>query len=325
MRIEDFYLKIDAAFSHILPDELDGKLDIRKVEVLKINDQIYHGYTFRFVDKEIAPTFYIDDAYEEWRIGRIDPKEVANDLYNQYLATMDLAPESIPQGDAAVLSFEENKDRLGYKIVSLDRNKAYLRDKPYRVLDGGLAAVYYIDYGEGYAITINDAILEQMDVDEETLWSTAIDNTLKIDPPVLRSMEDAHLREDRNLLDNIEAIDPEELEPMYVLTSESGSWGASYMAHPDIMKKAAEVIGQNLYILPSSLHEVILVPDDNVSVERTTINRLHDMVKSANRAVVLPQDILSDEVYRYDVHEHKFSCLTLDVKEEYEAVEDMDF
>jgi hypothetical protein len=88
---------------------------------------------------------------------------------------------------------------------------------------------------------------------------------------------------------------------MYVLTNTSGSLGAAALFYPDVKDKAAELIGSDYYILPSSTHEVILVPDS------AGINpkELCEMVKQANRTVVDEKDILSDNVYHYSRDERR--------------------
>lgn len=83
---------------------------------------------------------------------------------------------------------------------------------------------------------------------------------------------------------------------MYVLTNEAGTLGASALYYPDVKEKAAELMGSGYYVLPSSIHEVILVPD----TAGHDVKDLCEMVKQANRTVVEPQDILSDSVYHYD-------------------------
>ena len=84
--------------------------------------------------------------------------------------------------------------------------------------------------------------------------------------------------EKTNLLDRDEPIAPEDIGSMYVLTNTSGSLGAAALFYPDVKDKAAELLGSDYYILPSSVHEVILVP------ESPGINaaELCDMVKQAN-------------------------------------------
>ena len=88
---------------------------------------------------------------------------------------------------------------------------------------------------------------------------------------------------------------------MYVLTNTSGSLGAAALFYPDVKEKAAELLGSDYYILPSSVHEVILVPDS----AGINAKELCDMVKQANRTVVEEQDILSDNVYHYSKDERR--------------------
>jgi hypothetical protein len=83
---------------------------------------------------------------------------------------------------------------------------------------------------------------------------------------------------------------------MYVLTNEAGTLGAAALYYPDVKEKAAELMGSGYYVLPSSIHEVILVPD---TIDHD-VRDLCDMVKQANRSFVEPKDVLSDNVYHYD-------------------------
>ena len=73
------------------------------------------------------------------------------------------------------------------------------------------------------------------------------------------------------------------------------------MFYPDVKEKAAEIIGGDYYILPSSCHEVILVPD----TLEVKAKDLCEMVKEANRTVVEDKDILSDNVYHYSKDERR--------------------
>ena len=93
---------------------------------------------------------------------------------------------------------------------------------------------------------------------------------------------------------------------MYVLTNTTGSLGAAALFYPDVKEKAGELLGGDYYILPSSTHEVILVPD---SADIDAKN-LCDMVKQANRTVVEPNDILSDNVYHYSRDERRLDMVS---------------
>ena len=129
-----------------------------------------------------------------------------------------------------------------------------------------------------------------------SLFTEAIKNSPNVDPPVLVDMTNALFAPERiNLLDRDEPIAPEDLGGMYVLTNESGTLGAAALFNPEVMVRAGELLGTDYYILPSSIHETILVPDTT----GVSAKELSDMVKQANRTVVDEKDILSDDVYHY--------------------------
>ena len=109
-----------------------------------------------------------------------------------------------------------------------------------------------------------------------------------------------------NLLDRDAPLAPEEVGGMYVLTNSTGSLGAAALFYPDVKEKAAELLGSDYYILPSSTHEVILVPD----TAGINPKELCEMVKQANRTVVDEKDILSDNVYHYSRDERRLDKVT---------------
>lgn len=313
--INGFMLELDAAFSHVIPRDMSEILSIAKVNVAKINDQILHGLSFKTKDVDEAPTFYIDQYYDDYLAGRIDPRSVAQEIYDLYKSVDVEVPVKASEID---FSLDGIGNKIGFRVLQEDRNKTFLQDKPYKALGNGLAAVFVINFNDEYAVTVNDKLLEEMNTDIETLYEKSMANAYTIDPPVLRSMEAALFGDGSNLLQNTEPIPAAERGGMYVLTNSSGVFGASNMMHPEIMKEAAEIIGEDVYVLPSSLHEVILVPESS----GVKLNDLSEMVRQANRTVVDARDVLSDEVYYYNVFDHKFSCLTMD--EKYDAAAEID-
>ena len=92
---------------------------------------------------------------------------------------------------------------------------------------------------------------------------------------------------------------------MYVLSNASGVLGASALFYPEIQEQISEKIGEGYYVLPSSLHEVIVVPES----AGFDAGQLTDMVKDANSSVVAPKDVLSDSVYHFDMGERKLETM----------------
>ncbi len=295
MEVKEFIRIVKEELPDFLPDEIADNLIIDDVEVSKMNDQKLHGLTFRPKGSDAAPTLYVDDLYERHESGE-DIGFLLVDLANRYEAARH-APTP-PQVD---LSWEMVRDNLTVRLLEKNRNFDFLSNMPYADVGNGLAMIVDInmpgDRDGDWRIAVNHGVMESLGVDKETLFITAMDDTMINAPAVLTDMSMALFSpEKENLLGRVEPLDPADVSGMYVLTNEAGMLGASVLYYPDVKEKAAELIGSGYYILPSSVHEVILVP------ESTGINEkeLCDMVKQANRAVVEPQDVLSDNVYHYD-------------------------
>ena len=88
----------------------------------------------------------------------------------------------------------------------------------------------------------------------------------------------------------------EEPAGLLVLTSAIGIFGAAAMFYPHVLREAAMRVGKSFFILPSSVHEVLLLPDHGEHDAR----ELHEMVAAINRSEVAEQDVLTDSVYYYD-------------------------
>ena len=131
---------------------------------------------------------------------------------------------------------------------------------------------------------ITNEMLADYGITPEQLHQDAIENTGRIFKPRIQSMMEA--------LTGI----PEENPQMMIVTNEQGSLGASALFCKGIMDQAAEHMKGNYFVLPSSIHELLVVPD-NGDFNRADLEK---MVREANRTVVDAADRLSDEVYHYD-------------------------
>ena len=84
--------------------------------------------------------------------------------------------------------------------------------------------------------------------------------------------------------------------PLYLLTNQTSFFGAAGILNTDLLAEFAEKIGQNLYIIPSSVHELLLLPDDG----QINIEYFNLMIDEVNRSLVEPQNILSNHAYYYN-------------------------
>ena len=184
------------------------------------------------------------------------------------------------------------KDRIFYKLVSFEKNKKFLRDAPHlRWHD--LAVVFYYalekDMVEGGSITIKRQHMLMWKQNAESLYRTAGRNTKRGMPELLVSM--CELISEMTGV----AVQENDAAPMYVLTNQEKRFGASAMLYSEKIGRLAERFGCDLLILPSSVHEVLLIPDDHVREYAF----YRQMVEEVNRTQVEPEEVLSYGLYRY--------------------------
>jgi len=194
------------------------------------------------------------------------------------------------------------KPYIFYRLVSLERNEKLLGEIPYiEFLD--LAVTFHClvrseEEGIG-TIRISDDQVEQWDIKLEELKELAFDNTARLFPPLIRTMEEVikGLLDRENIDNEIFDYDDKQYEayPMYILTNEKGINGASCILYKDVIKDFANLIKSDLYILPSSIHELILIPMES-AIEK---ERLSQMVVEINSSQVPVDEVLSDHVYIY--------------------------
>ena len=300
MDIKEFTRIIKEELPDFLPDEVYRDLIIEDVEISKMNDQKLHGLTFRPKGSDAAPTLYIDDLYERHQNGE-DIGFLMVDLANMYKET-----RHAPAPPKVDLSWENVKNSLTLRLLEKSRNIDFLSNMPYADVGNGLALIVDINMGEDrggeWRVAVNNSVLESLGISKEQLFKDAMSSAETFERATLVDMGDALFNpEKNNLLDRNEPLRPEEVGSMYVLTNSSGSLGASALFYPDVKEKAAELLGSDFYILPSSCHEVILVPD-SMDIKAQD---LCDMVKQANRSVVEDKDILSDNVLHYSRDERR--------------------
>jgi len=295
MEVKEFISIIKEELPDFLPDDVYKDLVIDDVEVAKMNDQKLHGLTFKPKGSDAAPTLYIDDLYERHENGE-DIGFLLVDLANRYAEA-----RKAPTPPDIDLSWDKVKDSLSVRLLEKKRNIDFLSNMPYVDVGNGLAMTVDInmpgDMQGEWRIAVNHGVMQQLGVDRNELFLKAMESAVSYDPATLTDMSQALFSPDKeNLLDRTEPLEPMEVGGMYVLTTESGNLGASALFYPDVKEKAAEMLGSGYYVLPSSVHECILVPETAGINEK----ELCDMVKQANRTVVEPKDVLSDNIYHYD-------------------------
>ena len=274
----------------------DSNVSVTLNHVMKNNGTELDGITIMEKDKNIAPTIYINSFYDRYREG-VSLKAVVSEIiriYNQNKNSININADYFE-------NYENVRKTIVYKLVNYQKNKKLLEDVPYkRVLD--LAVVFYclIEQRKGVSATalIHNEHLRIWNVTEDEIYNDALKNT-----PVLLAGSIVPMCKILSEIAGTAPVDNDEKvceytgeDILYVLTNSSRVNGAACILYDNLLKKFANDVHSDLYILPSSVHEVIIVPKKNAFDK----SELADMVREVNEQGVSQDEILSDNVYEYN-------------------------
>ncbi len=295
MGIHEFARKVGTA----LQAELGSGYQVEYREVRKNNGVLLCGLLVTAQGRNMVPTIYINDFWEAYEAG-MTLWEAVRRILHIYL-------EETPRQDVDMdffKSFEQVKGRICYRLVGRDGNMELLRHMPYvEYLDMAICFFYAFQsevLGEG-SIQVLHAHMEFWETDREELLGLARMNTPRLFPWMCAPLGDILLGA---LGTDCGFMVPQEYEgqedglqlPMKVLSNRQQLNGAACMLYPGVLDQIAAQMGCGFYILPSSVHEVILLPDRG----EEDPGSLKSMVVQVNRTQVPREDILTDSLYCFD-------------------------
>ena len=258
---------------------------VERQEVLKNNGIVMVGLSIRNLEKNAAPVIYLDEYYNAYLKGR--PLE---DLSECLVEKSRKTPE-LPQWERdMLLDFSLLKDKIVYKLVNAQENEKLLKEAPnLPLLD--FAIVFYlhlpISEAESGTILIRNEHLKLWDCPISRLYEYAKKNTPRICPPMLCPLT--------ALIEAAGEVWEEEC-PILVLTNETGVYGATAILYQEIPQLIYQEVGGNYYLLPSSIHEFLIVPER----EDTVPGELRAIVREVNRTEIAKEEFLSDQIYYFN-------------------------
>lgn len=304
------------AFQNTLQESLSkllGKGYITTIhQVPKNNGVILDGLCIEKVGEKIAPTIYLNSFYDEYQKGAAIDHILSRilALYKENLA--------LPAINFAHLTyFPELKDKIVFKLINADANKKLLTDIPH-ILYLDMAIVFYLfldksKTGHMTALIHNDH-MTSWQVSVEKLFLTARLNTPKLLPAVIKNMSEVmreiakeNLSEDYrdDFLDQL-LLEENDQTHLYVLSNRSSLNGACCILYDDVLQNFAQRMDTDLIVLPSSIHEVLLIPYG----DELDYKDLSDMVTNINQSEVPREDQLSNQVYHYSITKCKLSIVS---------------
>jgi hypothetical protein len=208
-------------------------------------------------------------------------------------ADSERAPEATPAFDIGVFdSYETVREHLTMQMVPTEGNEDMLSGVPHKTVED-MSVVYRIEVDEGEdsvaSALVTNGMLDMFGVTPERLHEDAVASQSNSRPATLRNLSEVMRDISGGTVDVPDSA-------LWVASVEDGRFGAACVQFPEFLDQAADKLGGDFFALPSSVHEMIFVPDDG-SFSRAELERI---VRNVNETEVAPPDYLSNNVYHYD-------------------------
>lgn len=257
---------------------------VRCDTVLKQNDTSKDAFIVVKDDERVGNIFY-HDMFEDCK----DENEVA-------MSILDMMKNiQAPKLTFDITVFDECKEHISFHLINKESNQRYIAEKNLVTIDYldliiTFAVNYELSNGEIGTAKVSKNILKGWNLTVEELYKHVLENSFNYSSTVIKGMSEilfemCGLQEGDN-----------ETEVMYVLTNESRRYGSANILYPETLHTISDFFKRDVYILPSSIHELILVPIEHAVSE----DDLNTMVQEVNATQLEPHEILSSHIYKYN-------------------------
>ena len=283
-----------------LPKEYET-MECQVIEKLNNNGMSYIGLRCCMPDYKASPVIDMDEYYQDMRRGEAKEeilRSIAGSI--QDFRTSQERLEHMNFGD-----YDAMRSYLRIKLVNTKANWKLLTEQPHREIED-LSMVLYLQFSlpweeEHRCMEIMNGRLKLWGIDQEELWREAYKNMQEKSQPTLKTYEGIMSGErespaSENLLEAPEGYVRDPYVLLYMLSNGSGIYGAASLVCPGVMEKVSLLFPEGFYILPSSVHEALIVP----RTAHLPPQDLGRMVREVNQTAVPRENMLSDRVYEYD-------------------------
>lgn len=290
MQYEEFRSKLICELRGYFPEDVT----LCEQKITKNNGVILDAVSIREKDSFVSPNIYINGFYDRYMAADDTTiSSIAAKIYDTYMDGVQYKDINIDD----FLDYEKARSGIVYKLINYDKNADRLKDMPYvRYLD--LAVVFYYIFAdesdEMASVQITNEHMERWKVTLEEINETAMKNTPSVLEAVVSDMFDI-LKNNMKVTDFDEWKSDVDYIPMYVVSNRRGVNGAACLMYPGLMADISERLDSDLFIIPSSVHELIVVPVKRIE----ECERYDEMIRYVNKTQLAQTDILSDHVYYY--------------------------
>lgn len=287
----------DALQEHFL-----GRGEVYYESVIKTNDTKREAVVLWQYEMEVRPAIYLEDLYSRYRWSG-NFKKCVNEVIRACEAPVFISEKMVPR------KWGTAKPKVFMWVVNREWNKEILENAPYvEYLD--LAVIFYIlikEEGDLMAtLQIDRQRMDTWGVDEQEMWTAAMENLekekfqIKLASAVMENVmiEMGGSEEGEDLGKELKEAEESGMGQLYQVCNASRKYAARAVLRKDLLKKYAKKLGGNFYILPSSVHEILLLKDDGIVTEEELKEMVYDVNHHSD--VIKPEERLSDSVYYYD-------------------------
>ena len=308
MNFNEFVNEVKDNIKLFLPRDYENA-EVSTMVCQKLN-RAYTGLMVRKEGEMLTPTINLNQLYEAYKAQ----PGVTMETVCRKIA--DIVIEAPIQVDLkSILNYEDVKDKLFIRVSSAEANKEVLENAPHQLKED-LAITYHVAVGKDQdglsSMFIKNDLLEQYGISAEQLHEDAMKSSPHVMAPEVSSIGALI---DEMYQKNILMLTPDEREMLqetlqessemptfFVVTNTERIDGAGVIFYPEFMDSMGELLGNDFFILPSSIHEMLVLPDDG----QVDAEMLRDMVKEVNATQVAPAERLTNDVYHFDTKDHVF-------------------
>ena len=285
------FIEFSDALIEILNVLVEKDITLSITTNIKNNGMEVKGVIFKKKDINIAPTIYLERFFDEYRNG-VELEDIAQRImaiYKENVIEQNVSFESYTNYDKA-------KTSLFIRIINFEQNKERLKKVPYRrYLDLAIVVYYCIDIKpfNNATVLVLDEHIKSWKKDKEEVIDDAMENTRKNMKCVFKPM--GELLGGTDVPENMRRVLYSNEITMNVVTNARQFYGSVFMVMRSKLDEFYEELGEDYLIIPSSVHELILIPKskcDDVSV-------INEMIKEVNANCVPIDEVLSDHCYEY--------------------------
>lgn len=308
MNFNEFVNEVKDNIKLFLPKDYENA-EVSTMECHKLN-RAYTGLMVRKEGEMLTPTINLNQLYEAYKTQ----PSVTMETVCRKIA--DIVLEAPIQVDLkAILNYENVKDKLFIRVSSAETNKEVLEIVPHQLKED-LAITYHVAVGKDQdglsSMLITNEMMKEYGVTQEQIHEDAMKSSPRVMVPEVSSIG---VLIDEIYQKNILMLTPDEREMLletlqessemptfFVVTNTDRIDGAGVIFYPEFMDNMGELLGNNFFILPSSIHQMLILPDDG----QVDAEMLRDMVKEVNATQVAPAERLTNDVYHFDTKDHVF-------------------